>query len=312
MINYLGNFIKKFLLYSGAFIFLSPMSNASSSELSSLKLKYESLRLKAPLSSADKVEYYSEQFLGSPYLGGALGEGQKDGIDGDPLFRFDAFDCVTFLETTISLSCSADYEDFQSKMLQIRYLDSEPSFLKRNHFSEVDWLPSGQKAGIFKEATVSIFPEYSQKITGTIDKKTWFQKLNDAQMGPSTLNFEDRRAILKKATYGLKPISFELPYVPREVILKNPEIIKRIPSGAIVHFIVNSSVKLKKQIGTDLYVYHSGLVIKKGERIWIRNASSLKAMKKVIDQDLIQFLQKDSGIKDLIGFNIQILDCQIK
>src|SRR5690242_633503 len=51
----------------------------------------------------------SERFLGVPYLASPLGEGE--GFDADPTLRFDAVDCLTFVEETIALSLSQRWED---------------------------------------------------------------------------------------------------------------------------------------------------------------------------------------------------------
>ena len=44
--------------------------------------------------------YLGECFLGVPYQESPLGEGVLP--DADPVIRFDAFDCVTFVETVLA------------------------------------------------------------------------------------------------------------------------------------------------------------------------------------------------------------------
>ena len=70
-------------------------------------------------------------FLGTRYINSPLGEGCAP--DSDPLIRFDAFDCTTFVETVIA---NGDIETLN----QIRYKDGQIGFLNRNHFIESDWL----------------------------------------------------------------------------------------------------------------------------------------------------------------------------
>ena len=53
-----------------------------------------------------RLEAVSEALLGRPYLIDPLGEGF--GIDPDPLARYDAFDCLTFVEELLALVMAGD------------------------------------------------------------------------------------------------------------------------------------------------------------------------------------------------------------
>ena len=72
-----------------------------------------------------------QSFLGARYISSPLGEGVTP--DDDPLIRYDAFDCTTFVETVLA---DSDVE----KLTKIRYKDGKADFIKRNHFIETDWL----------------------------------------------------------------------------------------------------------------------------------------------------------------------------
>ena len=54
----------------------------------------------APL--AERIDAISEAMLERPYIADPLGEGE--GTDADPLVRYDAFDCLTFVEEVLALS----------------------------------------------------------------------------------------------------------------------------------------------------------------------------------------------------------------
>ena len=56
---------------------------------------------KADSTLLDRLIYLSDPFVGAPYVVSPLGEGA--GEDTDPRIRFDAFDCTTFVETTMAL-----------------------------------------------------------------------------------------------------------------------------------------------------------------------------------------------------------------
>ena len=89
-----------------------------------------------------RVEAVSELFLGAPYKHGALGEGPDGEFDRDPLIRFDAFDCTTFVETVMALSLDSDLNSAMRTLQKIRYKDGQIGYATRNHFIELDWVPN--------------------------------------------------------------------------------------------------------------------------------------------------------------------------
>src|SRR5271169_5922701 len=78
-----------------------------------------------PASLAQRVEAVSELFLGVPYKLGSLGEGPDGEFDRDPLIRFDAFDCTTFVETVMALSLDSDLDSAMRTLQKIRYKDGQ-------------------------------------------------------------------------------------------------------------------------------------------------------------------------------------------
>ena len=56
------------------------------------------------ISLADRILKIGEVFLGRPYVRGALGEGPDGRFDKNPLFRFDCFDCLTYVNTVLALA----------------------------------------------------------------------------------------------------------------------------------------------------------------------------------------------------------------
>ena len=51
---------------------------------------------------AERIDRVSESMLGHPYVNDPLGEGR--GVDRDPPVRYDAYDCLTFVEEVLALS----------------------------------------------------------------------------------------------------------------------------------------------------------------------------------------------------------------
>src|SRR5260370_23692250 len=86
----------------------------------------------------------SERFLGTPYATSPLGEGQ--GKDADPLIRFDAVDCLTFVEETMAISFANEPREVEPILIDLRYA-REVAFDDRNHLMEAQWLPHNLAKG---------------------------------------------------------------------------------------------------------------------------------------------------------------------
>jgi hypothetical protein len=67
----------------------------------------------------DRVVAASGKFLGTPYLESPLGEGE--GPDPDPQERYDAVDCLTFVEETLALSLASSAEEVPAILSDVRY-----------------------------------------------------------------------------------------------------------------------------------------------------------------------------------------------
>lgn len=230
---------------------------------------------------AARVDHYSTSFLGKPYISGALGEGF--GYDADPLYRFDGFDCTTFVETVSALSLTKTEEDFQKVLAQIRYKDGLIDFKTRNHFTSLDWIPNNRS--LFQDKTAQLFPAHVEIARTLIDKKEWYLKIHQQ---------EDDSI----------PRYSEIPYLPLIAISANPALLERIPNGSILH-IVRMNWGLKEKIGTDLDVSHEGFVIRKADGVlYFRHASSEKATMKVTEEPLASYLQRMTTVKTIAGINI--------
>ena len=77
--------------------------------------------------------------LGVRYLLSPLGEGA--GLDPDPRFRLDAFDCVTFVETALALGSAGSLEEARRALDDVRYR-SRVDVADRLHEVLSQWIPS--------------------------------------------------------------------------------------------------------------------------------------------------------------------------
>jgi hypothetical protein len=134
--------------------------------------------LKRPKKNAnfeERIRSLAAALYGKPYELGPLGEGPGSPHP-NPLYRLDAFDCTTYVETVMAnLRCyGKNAECLEKTMAEIRYRSGKPGFEERNHVPELDWLPNNVNAGFLEE--LNIFPEARVKIHAGFDRAAWLRK----------------------------------------------------------------------------------------------------------------------------------------
>lgn len=168
-----------------------------------------------------KPHYIGEEYVGAKYVNGPLGEAKAP--DTDPLIRFDAFDCVTFVETSLA---GGDLE----KLNKIRYKDGKIDFLTRNHFTELDWVQNN--SDIVGNVSSKYGKTKIRKVV--IDKQNWFKKVHNIDV-------------------NIPRQTVEIEYIPYSELdmIDNTE-------PLIVLFVVKYP---NNKIGTDLGVVHIGFLL---------------------------------------------------
>ena len=182
--------------------------------------------------SSNHNVYIGEQYLGARYINNPLGEEKLP--DTDPLIRTDAFDCTTFIETSLA---NGDV----NKLNKIRYKDGKIDFINRNHFMEYDWLQNNS------DIVENVSNQYGKTAIRTIllDKQNWFKKKHNIDVN------------IPKQTVKLE-------YIPYSNLgnIKTDETL-------IVFFVIDSA-KIREKIGTDIGVVHVGFLLPNG---MLRHAS---------------------------------------
>ena len=188
-----------------------------------------------------------EQYVGARYVNNPLGEGY--GTDADPLIRTDAFDCTTFVETALT---GGDV----NKLTKIRYKDGIVDFVKRNHFTETDWLPNN--SNIVNDVTSKHGRTAVRRVK--IDRANWLKK---------NYNINVRTA---QQTVNLN-------YIPYRTIKKinNTE--------PLVVLFIGDKYKTDNSLGTDLAVMHMGFLLPNGI---LRHASSEQG--RVVDTNFYEYV----------------------
>ncbi len=257
----------------------------------------------------EKITALTDYFIKGnyPYAYGPLGEGPTGHYNQSPLYRFDVFDCTTFVETVVSLAQARDLPAFQANMNNIRYKDSEISFVTRNHFPSSDWVPNNIANGIFVDATQDVREKaldtasaYMARVANTplvyINKKAWYGKLPmDRIVLPKANEAEKEVALaaLHAESANVKNDWAYLPYLSLKTIFgaDDPEaILTHIPNGAVIQ-IVRPGWDLREAIGTRMLVSHQGFVIQRDGRAYFRHAASVSSVFRVVEQPLFDYLQ---------------------
>jgi hypothetical protein len=197
----------------------------------------------------------SQHFLGTPYANSPLGEGE--GKDADPLIRFDAVDCQTFVEQTMAMSLASTFQEVEPLLVRLRYAQ-EPTFDDRNHLMEAQWIPRNIEKGFLRDVTRSIAGRGTASVSKSLSKATWSARSSRA-LGLS----EDHQPI---GTFGLE-------IIPLDRVMSVAE---RIPSGTILVVVrEDRPYKLSR-------VSHLGFVLHKNGRTYLRHATT-RAAKVVLD-----------------------------
>ena len=213
-----------------------------------------------------RVLEVSARFLGTPYVHSPLGEGT--GIDPDPSIRFDAVDCLTFVEETLALSIAHNPADVPALLQQLRYARN-PRYEERNHLMEAQWLPHNLHKGFVRDVT----REFGGAATVRVEKKITAQSW--ASPSSRILNLPKAARITGAFEMDVVPLSFALARA------------RQIPPGTIL------LVVRAEQPRKVTRVTHLGFVVQKGKRTYLRHAARSR-YHRVVDEELSTFLSRNA------------------
>ncbi len=264
-----------------------------------------------------RLEYFSAAFLGQRYLNGALGEGVEGEFDQSPLYRSDAFDCMTYVATVLALLNANTVPEFKETIKKINYQNGLVSYQNRNHFTSTEWNPNNEKQGLIKDITVDIHDQNNRSVAKTIsvyiNKKAWYeQKTFSSIKLLSAVTPEEQQQLLERLRGLSREMSNQdshVPYVPLTALFNkqgqpNEFVFDQIPSGSIVE-IVRLNWNAKPHLGTKLDVSHLGFAVRTKEGLVYREASVVK--NKVVDIPLAEYLRDYLNSSTVKGINVQLV-----
>jgi hypothetical protein len=205
-----------------------------------------------------RIALLSNTFLGLKYQ-----ESTLIGNEHSPevfVINLQGVDCFTIIEYIEAMRLSKSFSEFRANLRRVRYESGVISYSKRNHFF-TDWIENNT--------------DFIRDVTGEIAAQ-------ETKRVRKILN------VLKDGTFllpGIKPAEREIEYIPAHEIGDSK--MNGLKTGDYIG--IYSSVH-----GLD--VSHVGIVIREGEKIFLRHASSQKKYRKVIDQDLKDYILNKPGI----------------
>ncbi|WP_367607062.1 N-acetylmuramoyl-L-alanine amidase-like domain-containing protein [Legionella sp. W05-934-2] len=263
-----------------------------------------------------RLQWLSNNYLSKPYILFPLGEGITGEYDQQPRYRLDGFDCETFVTTQLALALSNSPQSFKQCIDKMRYHGNTICYLRRNHFTSIDWNRSNQRLGLLQDITREIHGNNQQKLyktaVGSIDKASWYQHISSDRIKlfeTTRSEIKARMHALKNAGKVFKPQKAIVDYIPTESLLdKNDElnmkVVRQIPNGAIME-IVRPNWNLRDKIGTNLHISHLGFIFWHDNHPYFLHASS--ESKKVVKVPLKTYLHEMKKSPTIKGINLQVV-----
>lgn len=222
---------------------------------------------------AGRIELASSAFMGTPYVLGPLGEGPGHPPDEDPLVRWDAVDCVTFVEESLALALAHGPATIDPLLQRLRYRGEKQSYAERNHYMEAAWVPFNMGKGYLRDITAEVGGHTTRHDDRTVTAEQWHQRTEGKE-----LDLPD----------SLAPIGrFELAVVPLDAVESREG---SIPDGALL-LVAHTSGPLQPN-----RISHVGFTFRREGRVYVRHASS--KLKAVIEDSLAEFVAKNRKYKE--------------
>ena len=232
----------------------------------------------------DRLAFLCHYFLDKPYLDGACGEGTEGKIDQNPLYRTDAFDCVTFVNLVLALIFSKDLQNFQSLLKKINYKEGKVGYENRHHFMSVDWNPANEQLGLIKPLTETIKDAEGKPIfqmtEAWIDRPNWFRHRTLEAIKLPNAKAQEKKAALDQLHQQAELMAGEkgkLSFCPLDKLFKEENadefVLAQFPKAGVME-IVRPNWDLTRQIGTHLNISHVGFILQQSGQLYFYHASS--------------------------------------
>jgi len=206
----------------------------------------------------ERIVFFSTRFLGTGYRESTL----VGGIETPEILvvNLEEVDCFTFIDYVEAMRLSRSFSEFKDNLKKVRYQSGVVAYAQRNHFF-TDWI------------------EFNKEFVEDVSREIGGQKTEKSN---KTLNIKEDGTFFLE---GISPREREIFFIPTGSV--DEAVVERLQNGDY------AGIYTEKE-GLD--VSHVGIIIKKEGNIFLRHASSLEANRKVIDQDLKEYLTNKPGL----------------
>jgi len=201
----------------------------------------------------------------------------------------------------LALSRAKDQAGMMDQLRRIRYKDGVIEYARRNHFTDLDWLPNNVAAGYLTDITRAVAGADAAVATKRISTRAWYAKKDASTLkGPrfARMSPTEKDALvaeLRALGAGMPDATASLAYVPIAALAEH---VSEIPSGTIV-----SLVRADDGDKHETLVSHMGFIIQAKGKAYFREASSDKGQ--VVDLPLLEYLKiYERSSWPLLGLNL--------
>jgi hypothetical protein len=207
---------------------------------------------------AERIVKLSGYFIDTPYVANTLVGGPQ--VNERLVINLVEVDCFTLIDLIEALRRTFIVEDFPKNLMAVRYFDGKVTYAKRRHFFS-DWIASG--TGVVVDVTAEVGQEKTRQVS---------KQLNRRSDGTLWLP-------------GIAVTPREIAYIPSELI--DTRVLSALLPGDYVGI-------YSERPGLD--VSHTGVLIKNNNNVKLRHASSRSGVEKVVDDELLEYLQGRAGL----------------
>jgi len=207
---------------------------------------------------AERIDFLSAHFLATEYEESTLiGDASNPEVFVINLKGVDCFTCLDYIE---SMRLSRSFAEFRENLRKVRYRSGIIAFENRNHFFS-DWRKYNS--------------DHVEDVTSLVSggtSRTVHKRLNEKEDGECYLP-------------GISVTDRDISYIPADEM--SDTVMEKLKTGDYVG--IYSTLE-----GLD--ISHVGIVIIKGDTIFLRHASSPKHYGKVVDQDFKNYVADTPGV----------------
>lgn len=221
------------------------------------------------LTISERINYYSELFLGMPYKLACAGDGPYALYETFPLINFEETNCMVFCEHVLALSISDSWDNFFNNLQRIRYRDGIIGMRTRNHYTMADWLP--ENSWLLDDVSRKIGGKHTKTVTRTISHTEFFKNKGITDL-----------------RYVLPDRELTIDYVPTEDLLKIRDSTR--PGDILALIFANK---------TNIFSAHMLMIAEKNGEKYIRESSNSKMT--TFDTPYDEWVRKIKGTDRYIG-----------